>query len=475
MDEVLRLLAEAKTLVLEGKYDEAEEKTRRAEALKKVAEMEKAAKALVETPQADKSQTPVARLPFAPVETEQQPTPASDADVNPAVKTWYFNKIDKNDLEGTAKTLARELYGRDYKQASWEKYTAMKQWLRRGWSDYGPRVEAEILLAPAQLLEAAAEGRMFYEVKATLVEAQDHLSGFAVPEDLRLQVIERLPGMTVVRPLANVMTTSRDVLSMIKRTGGNSRYIGASRVTWVDEVPASAATSATNPTFGKVSIPVHVTMANVAMSRSTLEDSGIDLVGYVREELQNAMAQDEDEQFLVGSGVGKPQGVLNGTAANGAPFDSDVQTVNSGAAAALTGDGIVKVPMKLDAQYRNSPSCCWIGAKATYEAIYLLQDGNGRYLWRSHDDNLATGYPKQLQGYPIKESEALPAIGANKYPLIFGDWKRGYTIADRVGLSLERYQDSNTQATDTVIFYARRRLGGQVVAGWAFVVQKCST
>lgn len=488
------LIEKGKQLVGDGKLDEANEIIKQVQAMKALQDLESV------PPQTDPVPTPptpstksasvddrltrieqlltqqngqkkVQRLPFQPAEEADPQSELNWDDASIGAKTWYIRKFGEPDA--AAKQIAHELYGAPYEQVRYEKEHAFKQWARTGHCD--PRMMGLIVYTPEQLLEAAVFEVETGALKATQVEVVDTLGGFAVPEDFRTQVIERLPGLTVIRSLARVMPTSRDVLSMVKRTGGNSRYIGNSRVVWVDETPSSASVSETNTTFGKVSIPVHTVMANVPLSRSFLEDSAIDPVAYIREELVVAMAIDEDEQFLVGNGAGRPQGILSGTVANAAPFDSDIVQVAGGAAATITADALVATPMQLDAQYRSSPACTWIANKSTWQAVYQLKDADDRYLWRSHNFNLSTPYPKELQGYSVRESEAMPSITNNTYPFIFGDVGRGYTIADRVGMTLERYQDSNTVDKDSVIFYARRRLGGQVTAGWALAVIKIAT
>jgi HK97 family phage major capsid protein len=53
-------------------------------------------------------------------------------------------------------------------------------------------------------------------------------------------------------------------------------------------------------------------------------------------------------------------------------------------------------------------------------------------------------------------------VAPDATPILFGDLRRGYTIVDRVSLSVLR--DPFTQATSgNVRFIARRRVGGQVV------------
>jgi HK97 family phage major capsid protein len=47
----------------------------------------------------------------------------------------------------------------------------------------------------------------------------------------------------------------------------------------------------------------------------------------------------------------------------------------------------------------------------------------------------------------------------------------GYTIVERAGLTIARYQDSNT-GINKVEFHVRRRVGGRVERPWMFSVQE---
>lgn len=457
---IQEFLAAAKTAVLAGNLDVAEKYTKQAQALKAIEDAEVKTAAPVTVAKS------VQRLPFSSEPSAvEEPAPQE----NVAVKTWFTRKFGT--LETGVEQVAKELYNSDYQHTTWAKNVDFRRYLKTGHFD--PRLQRVILLTPEQIVEAVASGVLVSEVKATMIEGSDTLGGYIVPEDFRTGIIQRLPGLTVVRPLANVITTSSDRVLMPKATGGSSRYTGAVRVTWVDEAPTAGA-SATNSTWGQVPIPIHTVMAKTSLGRNLVEDAAFDVAFYLQDQFATAMSIDEDEQFLVGSGAGRPQGVLNGTAASGAPFDSDVTTVVSGSAAALTADKIKALPYALPAQYRQS-GAVWVGTKDTVLAIKQLKDSQNNYLWADRNQQMRDGTPERLEGYLFRESEAMPAIAANKYPLIFGNFKSGYTIADRIGMSIERYMDSTTADTNSIVFYARRRLGGQVTAGWAFAVQKCST
>lgn len=414
-------------------------------------------------------------LPLADAAKAADPAGGTDpklAGLEPAVKLWAVKRF--GDIPSAAESIAKDLYGGlsengAYEQALFDKHQAFLKYVRTGAGLDAPIARA-IVLTPAQIVNLAAAGMSVRAVRTNMVEGSDELGGFVVPEDFREGIVMRLPGMTVVRPRANVITTSRDVLTMARVTGGNSRYTGAVRVTWVDEEP-TATEAATNATFGQLRIGIFTTMAHTQLSKNLLEDAMMDVGAYLSKEFSEAYAIDEDEQFLISLGAGKPQGILAGTAANGGVNNSDVTEVNSGAAAALTGDGLKKVPFAIAKQYRSN-AAVWIMNKATVQASTLLKDGQGRYLYPT-GDLAGQAIPTSLLGYEIAESEAMPDVAANVDPIVFGDLS-GYMIADRVGMSIQRYDDSTTAKGNAVVFVARRRLGGQVTEGWRLAAQKIS-
>ena len=62
-------------------------------------------------------------------------------------------------------------------------------------------------------------------------------------------------------------------------------------------------------------------------------------------------------------------------------------------------------------------------------------------------------------GYPVVIAEDMPDAGSNAYPIAFGDFNAGYTIAERPDLRVLRDPFS---AKPHVLFYATKRVGGDV-------------
>jgi HK97 family phage major capsid protein len=448
----------ARAAIAAGNLDEAETYTQQAKAVKALADLE---------PKVD----PASRLPFGePVAEKTETTTAM------AVKSIYIKK--HQNLDETTDQIYRELYGTDnYPALLAAKMADVNQYLRV--KHYQPKMEKMVLLSPGQIMAAIMNGVPVadgtYSIKATMIEAQDSLGGVLVPEEINQDMVQRLVGLTVVRPRARKFNTSRDALSFLVRTGGTKRFIGAMRSKMTSESP-SAGSFNTNATFGKINIPVHVNLSKVPVSKSLLEDSSMDILSQVlMPEFATEAAIKEDGQFLTGTGADEPQGVLGPLNTSG-PQNSDVSTQNSGAAAAITFDALVNMPFNLAGQYRQrkSASVAFAFTSTTAGLIAQLKDGQGRYLWAEMYGNNAVGNPDTLRGWSYAETESIYEVAANAYPIIFGDFD-GYRIVDRVGMSVQRYEDSATADTDSVVFFCRRRYGGQVAEGYRFVAMKIST
>jgi len=406
------------------------------------------------------------QLPAAlPMDADPDPNAPDEKDIKAkAMEGFYLMRYGS--IDDAVRAVLTDLHGPNYEERRWMQWKAFNRYLRRvnqAPSGEDQKLLSQIIFSPTLAKQAIQEGIPLDALKATMVEAQDALGGYVVPVDFQAKVIERLMGFVVVRKVATRIDTSRDRVEFPKATGGGSQYTSAVRGTWVEETP-TASTAETNLTFGMEAIPIHTYMASTPISRNLLEDAAFNLADYLATKLAEASAIDEDNAFLVGDGVGKPQGILP-DGSNGL----SLTCVPSGNASALTYDGIIELTYGIDSQYRALPSCAFVGEKDTYKDIALMKDGEGRYMW-----DRAERQTKKLEGYPVQEQEAMPSVGSGTYPLIFGDFS-GYVIADRVGMTVERFIDATTARQNVVYYVMRRRLGGQCVESWRFGVQYVGT
>jgi HK97 family phage major capsid protein len=405
---------------------------------------------------------------------EPTPVPEAKSDLSSAY-VLRFGEIDS-----AVKGVIADLYGsfNGYNQARAEQMDSFTKYIRFGESRMTAqeinRIDAHfpaknLLLRPEVLKSEISTGRTVSEIKATLMEGSLDIGGHLVPEDYRAEIIKRLMGNTVVRKAARVVTTTRDVVEWPRMEGGNTYYTSAVRVTWVEELPTSATAAATNQTYGILRIPIYTVLARTDMSRNLLEDAAFNMLDILAGLFSEAMAIDEDNQFLTGTGGGMPSGLLGArTGAELNPILGIAQSV-SGNATALTADGLYDTAYSVASQYRGKAQ--WAMNRTSQRDARKLKDGNGRYLWQ---DSIQAGQPATLLGYPVAESEQLPTIAANAFPVLFGDFS-GYMIADRVGMTVERITDATLVGQNRVALFARRRLGGAVAEPWKFSSTKIST
>jgi len=129
--------------------------------------------------------------------------------------------------------------------------------------------------------------------------------------------------------------------------------------------------------------------------------------------------------------------------------------VPTGADGDLNGpDPIVDLVYALGAEYRANAT--FVMNSRTAGVVRKLKDADGRFLW---SDGLAAGEPARLMGYRVLIAEDMPEIATGADAIAFGDFRAGYTVAERPDLRILRDPFS---AKPHVLFYATKRVGGDV-------------
>lgn len=274
--------------------------------------------------------------------------------------------------------------------------------------------------------------------------------GYLVDPQTAETIRSVLRGAASIRAIANVVTVEAiayDVL--VDRT-----ELGSG---WTDE--SSTITETATPTIERISIPLHELTAMPKASQRLLDDSAFDIEGWLAARIADRFARAEAEAFVGGDGTGKPKGFLaHPKVAEDSWTWGNLGYVATGAAgdfnATSPADAIVDLVYALGAGYRGNAS--FVMNSKTAGAVRKMKDADGRFLW---SDGLAAGEPARLMGYPVLIAEDMPDIGASAYAVAFGDFRAGYTIADRPDLRILRDPFS---AKPHVLFYASKRVGGDV-------------
>ena len=289
------------------------------------------------------------------------------------------------------------------------------------------------------------------EIKALTV-SDDTAAGFLAPPEYVRELIKTVTEISPMRQIARVRATTQKSVQMPSRTATFSAQ-------WVAESGTRSET--TGYTTQLEEIPTHELYALVDISEQELEDAVFDLEAEMQSEFATQFGAAEGTAFISGNSVGKPEGVTT---------NSSIGTTNSGAAAALTGDGLIELVHAIKTEYGVNGT--FIFNRSTLADIRKLKDTAGQYVFQA-GMMLTAGVPNTILGYPYVEMPDMPDVGASAKPVAFGDFSRGYMIVDRVALSVLR--DPFTQATSgNVRYVARRRVGGQVVLAEAIRTQTIS-
>ncbi len=226
---------------------------------------------------------------------------------------------------------------------------------------------------------------------------------------------------------------------------------------WAQETPATVETA--TPQLERISIRLHELAAMPKASQRILDDSAFDIEGWLAQKIATRFIRAEAAAFINGDGVDKPKGILlPPKVANASWTWGNLGFVTTGAAADFAttnpADCLINLVYALGADYRANAT--FLMNSRTTAAVRRLKDSTGRFLWV---DGLQEGEPARLMGYRVLIAEDMPDIAANAFPIAFGDFNAGYTIAERPDLRILRDPFS---AKPHVLFYANKRVGGDV-------------
>jgi len=398
---------------------------------------------------------PAAVRPPLPFGNEQ---PNEEDKATKSLEALYITRFGEED--SAKKAILAGVIGDDYRQRIFEQNQAFNKYLRGGEGALSGSERKSLrqqIFPLNEIQRLVREGMDISSIKATQVEAQGDLGGFAVPPNFQSEIVTRLPGRTAVRGGgAQVITLANsNSVEIPVYDGGDTRYVGNLRGQWGTETQAP---TEQNAKLKLETVTAHVYTYKVPMSMSIVEDAS-NLVSLVQQDMADTMTIDEDDVFLVGDGVGKPLGILPG-GVNGLTLAE----VKSGAADTVLASGIKALKRGVASQYRQD--AVWVGNSDTFGLIETLTTAGGGLVY-AFPDLSDTG---ELLGRKTFESEALVDVATNTYPLIFAVM-RGYVIVERLGMSIERFHDSYT-GVNKVEYHLRRRLGGRVNRPWLFAVQK---
>ncbi len=378
---------------------------------------------------------------LSPAQTLTNQTPAAEAK---AAMTGFLNEFNRfqDDVKSTLKHQEERLtmlnaktmsYGRPALSARAEleapHQKAMAAYLRTGDDDglRGLNLEGKAL--------------------STAVNAD---GGFLLNPQMAEGISSMLASNSSMRALSNVVQIDATTYDVIV----DNTDVGSA---WQTE--AAAVTESTTPNINRISIKLHDLSAMPKASQRLLDDAAFDVEGWLSQKIATRFIRAEAGAFINGTGVDQPKGIMLPTkVANASWTWGSLGYIPTGFATDFAAtnpiDCIVTLIYSLAADYRGNAT--FVMNSRTAGAVRKIKDSTGRFMWM---DSFASGQPSTLMGYKVVILEDMPDIAANSYPIAFGDFRAGYTIAERPDLRILRDPFS---AKPNVLFYASKRVGGDI-------------
>ena len=252
-------------------------------------------------------------------------------------------------------------------------------------------------------------------------EASGPAGGYLVPEGFRQKMVERRKAFGGVANGAETITTESgnplpwplnddtSNVGAIVAEGANVPQGGA------DLVFSTRALGAYKYGSGGAS------NAALKVSWELAQDSAFNLAEFVARKLGERIARAQAADWVVGTGVGEPQGLLS---VQGGIPQATALSSNS----APTYDDLVTVIHDLDPAYREG--AVWVFNDGFLEILRKVVDDVARpLLWANQSGNLESALGGMtLLGYPVIIDQAAPApSGGNSFGF-FGNLREAYVI-----------------------------------------------
>jgi len=283
--------------------------------------------------------------------------------------------------------------------------------------------------------------------------------GYLVRPEMANFMVTRIFETSPLRSLASVRTTGSKSIEVVI---DDDEIDG----TWEGE-GASTVSDSDTPELGKMEIGVHKLATEPKVTTEMLQDSYFNVESWLSEKVSEKFARMENTAFFSGNGVNKPRGLLtfSNYTTPGVYQRDRVEQIALGDASNLTADGLIGFQASLKEGYQAGAA--WLMKRQTFAAALKLKGADNYFfsptLLRDGQANLT------LLGKKVVFCDDMPAVTAGALAVAYGDFAKGYTIVDRVGIQVLR--DSLT-SKGYIKFYTTKRTGGNVTNFESFKLGK---
>lgn len=271
--------------------------------------------------------------------------------------------------------------------------------------------------------------------------------GYTVPAEVATMVIDKLKAFGGMREAATILSTATGV-AMNWPTGDGTADVGAI-------VGQNTVVNSADVAFGTIGLnPFYYTSNQIALPLELIQDSAVDVVGYVVDRLATRIARIQNTHFTVGGGTTTPDGIV--------PKAGVGKTGTTGQTLGVTYDDLIDLKHSVNRAYRANAK--YMMNDLTIAVVSKLKDTTGRPIWVPGDvESIVGGRPDTLCGHPVAINDDMAVMAANALSIAFGDLSK-YTIRDVAGTTtLRRFDDSAFALKNQVGFCGWTRSGGNLL------------
>ncbi len=292
------------------------------------------------------------------------------------------------------------------------------------------------LSVPAAYYNAIRQGMPFNELRTYQTDAGSTGGSLTVPTTVANTIYAFMVNSNSIRRISRVITTA----------GGNPMSFPRVTTHSVGTQIAAQTTAVTTGTavLGNMTLSAYDFGQLSAVSNDMLEDSAVDVIGFVSEQIGRSLGIATGVAYATGAGSGTPTGVITaapvgfaGTVATGGTTIGQVNGISG------LVDPFIDLQYSIADSYRTNNPAFVVHTKTAGALRKARETGGtaGAYLWQpSPYVGLIPGQPDRFLGDAIYADANIASIASNAKIAVYGAWDAFY-IRDVSGLRLERSND----------------------------------
>jgi len=228
-------------------------------------------------------------------------------------------------------------------------------------------------------------------------EGTNSEGGYTVPNQLIARVIRLVSEYGLGRQISNVFPATSDTVWIPKANGNTEAYF----------ITENAEKKDSDPVFSQVEVIVKKLVVLTKISDELIEDSVINVIDYVVDNMARAIAQKEDEVIFLGSG-GADDGGITGIITAIEAVDNNhsiIEAATAGWNNIVLAD-FTRVMGRLRDYAYVGRDPVWICGNSFYHSVMnrIKGEAGGNYI-----GTLEGGFKKEFLGYEVKTTAIFPA------------------------------------------------------------------